>query len=193
MINWDITEFQLAYTPNAFREERLAWRSVIYLNLVRSVRRIIEAISPVDSPNTSTGSDPTDDEGPSHIQRLKHDSSESYAPRPSLVQGSSSTLALFSSPHYAELITRLAPLLSLEEQLFNQLAAGEDDEATRLAWPAAHDAHRTTQDQLPAPSSRKNEVSVNTRNNWKKALNKLALGSKSGVYRLIKSIVWLSV
>jgi hypothetical protein len=35
------TEFQLLHTPDAFRMERIAWRLVIYLNLVRSVRRYV--------------------------------------------------------------------------------------------------------------------------------------------------------
>lgn len=32
-------EFQLLHTPAAFNAERIAWRFVIYLNLLRSVRR----------------------------------------------------------------------------------------------------------------------------------------------------------
>jgi hypothetical protein len=34
-----IPEFQLLHTPAAFQAERVAWRIVIYLNLIRSVRR----------------------------------------------------------------------------------------------------------------------------------------------------------
>src|SRR6266702_123473 len=34
-------EFQLLHTPAAFQAERIAWRTVIYLNLVRSVRRCV--------------------------------------------------------------------------------------------------------------------------------------------------------
>ena len=30
-----LKQFQLMYAPNAFRDERFAWRGVIYLNLVR--------------------------------------------------------------------------------------------------------------------------------------------------------------
>lgn len=33
--------FQIAYAPNAWKQERKTWRAVIYLNLVRSVRRIL--------------------------------------------------------------------------------------------------------------------------------------------------------
>lgn len=35
------TEFQLLHTPSAFHKERIAWRAVIYLNLVRSIRRYV--------------------------------------------------------------------------------------------------------------------------------------------------------
>ena len=38
-------EFQRLYTPNAFREERILWRSVIQLNLVRSVRAVLDAVA----------------------------------------------------------------------------------------------------------------------------------------------------
>ena len=38
-------EFQRLYTPTAFREERILWRAVIQLNLVRSIRMILDAIS----------------------------------------------------------------------------------------------------------------------------------------------------
>ena len=34
-----LAEFQLLHTPAAFQAERMAWRFVIYLNLIRSVRR----------------------------------------------------------------------------------------------------------------------------------------------------------
>lgn len=32
-------EFQLVHAPAAFHADRIAWRAVIYLNLVRSIRR----------------------------------------------------------------------------------------------------------------------------------------------------------
>ena len=34
-----LLEFQLLHTPAEFHAERIAWRFVIYLNLLRSVRR----------------------------------------------------------------------------------------------------------------------------------------------------------
>lgn len=40
------TEFQLLHTPAAFQAERVAWRFVIYLNLIRSVRRCDPVVTP---------------------------------------------------------------------------------------------------------------------------------------------------
>ncbi|XP_006463700.1 hypothetical protein AGABI2DRAFT_187221 [Agaricus bisporus var. bisporus H97] len=39
-----LRQFQRLYTPTAFREERILWRSVIQLNIVRSIRTILDAL-----------------------------------------------------------------------------------------------------------------------------------------------------
>ncbi|TFK49298.1 G-alpha-domain-containing protein [Heliocybe sulcata] len=39
-----LRQFQRLYTPTAFRQERVLWRSVIQLNLIRSIRTILEAL-----------------------------------------------------------------------------------------------------------------------------------------------------
>ena len=39
------SEFQRIYTPTAFREERIHWRVIIQLNVIRSVRAILAALS----------------------------------------------------------------------------------------------------------------------------------------------------
>ncbi|KAG6811281.1 hypothetical protein H0H92_008194 [Tricholoma furcatifolium] len=54
------SEFQRLYTPTAFREERVQWRAVIQLNIVRSIRIILETLtSPTQkSPKTSPFSSP---------------------------------------------------------------------------------------------------------------------------------------
>ncbi|TFK41432.1 guanine nucleotide binding protein, alpha subunit [Crucibulum laeve] len=55
-----LRQFQRLYTPTAFREERILWRAVIQLNIVRSIRTILDAISypPTQSPHTSPYSSP---------------------------------------------------------------------------------------------------------------------------------------
>ncbi|KAF8156817.1 guanine nucleotide binding protein, alpha subunit [Crassisporium funariophilum] len=57
-----LRQFQRLYTPTAFREERILWRAVIQLNIVRSIRTILEALSyptpasPYSSPRLRTRS-----------------------------------------------------------------------------------------------------------------------------------------
>ncbi|PPQ70506.1 hypothetical protein CVT24_013276 [Panaeolus cyanescens] len=50
-----LRQFQRLYTPTAFREERILWRAVIQLNIVRSIRTILDALShpPPNSPYSS--------------------------------------------------------------------------------------------------------------------------------------------
>ena len=46
------------YTPTAFREERVLWRAVIQLNIVRSIRTILDALDVHNSPESSPYSSP---------------------------------------------------------------------------------------------------------------------------------------
>ena len=50
-----LAEFQRLYTPTAFREERILWRAVIQLNIVRSVRTVLDALT---FPSTSRRTSP---------------------------------------------------------------------------------------------------------------------------------------
>lgn len=58
-----LKQFQIMYAPKAFTSECFAWRGVIYLNLVRSIRRIVDALSAdydqeVDADGEPVRSDP---------------------------------------------------------------------------------------------------------------------------------------
>lgn len=53
-----LRQFQRLYTPTAFREERILWRAVIQLNVVRSIRIILEALESPISPSPSPYSSP---------------------------------------------------------------------------------------------------------------------------------------
>lgn len=131
-------EFQLLYCPSAFHSERIAWRAVIYLNLVRSVRRyehspflsdlplilltrILEALAPE--------SDALDD----------HDDLDSTEVGADLVISSNgrppSAILGTRVAGYEEYRRRLAPLAELEDRLTRLLAAPDEDEATHLAPP----------------------------------------------------------
>ncbi|KAI0652730.1 G-alpha-domain-containing protein [Trametes meyenii] len=115
-----LKQFQLLHTPAAFRQERLAWRFVIYLNLVRSIRRILEAIAPEDN----SGLD--DEEATESTETASIIISGNGRP-PSSLAG--------SQPNYEHYRRRLAPLMELEHRLIAVLSDPEDNdehEATHL-------------------------------------------------------------
>ncbi|KAG8984029.1 hypothetical protein FRB94_007295 [Tulasnella sp. JGI-2019a] len=59
-----IKQFQLLYAPTSFAQERESWKSVVYLNLVKSIRKILDAITetpPNEDP--SSGDDDLNDFG----------------------------------------------------------------------------------------------------------------------------------
>ncbi|KAI1791928.1 G-alpha-domain-containing protein [Ganoderma leucocontextum] len=119
-----LKQFQLLHTPASFHKERIAWRFVIYLNLVRSIRRIMEAIAPEDNISLDE-----DDFG---------DSSET-ASIIIAAPGNRPPSSLASQQlNYESYRRRLAPLLDLEQRLINVLSDPEDnEEATRLPFSMA--------------------------------------------------------
>ncbi|KAI0658290.1 G-alpha-domain-containing protein [Cubamyces menziesii] len=129
-----LKQFQLLHTPAAFHQERLAWRFVIYLNLVRSIRRILEAIAPEDN----NGLDDED----------FGDSSDTASIIISGPGRPSSSLA-GSQPNYEHYRRRLAPLMELEQRLISILSDPEDNEeqeATHLPLnPLGHGDVRSLQ------------------------------------------------
>ncbi|KZT02234.1 G-alpha-domain-containing protein [Laetiporus sulphureus 93-53] len=121
-----LKQFQLLHTPAAFHAERIAWRFVIYLNLVRSIRRILEAISP--EPETAPGLDDYDDMD--YLEPAAIIISSNGRP--------SSAVAGASVPGYDSYRRQLAPLRDLEQRLIQQLSDPEDNEsrqAIRLPCP----------------------------------------------------------
>ncbi|KAG6333146.1 hypothetical protein ID866_5942 [Astraeus odoratus] len=182
-------EFQLMHAPAAFRAERLAWRAVIYLNLVRSIRRILDAISP-----DTDHSDDADDTDIMWPVAPHHTSGTRVA-------------------KYEQYRKALEPLKEVEERLIRNLSAPHEAEAVRVTpskpeWgsSSATNCHSgmmkkgrpspvitiphsrksssspyspvspSTAQSLPSPGgssnssskSRNAEVSVHTTSNWKK-------------------------
>lgn len=95
-------EFQRLYTPTAFREERHLWRAVIQLNIVRSVRVIIETISDAHRSSVLSSDESDGDENSLFTQDLEF------------------------------LTTRLLPLRHIESLLIAKLVPPNEDEATQL-------------------------------------------------------------
>ncbi|EJU02511.1 G-protein alpha subunit [Dacryopinax primogenitus] len=92
-----LKQFQLLWDPNLLDAERLYWRPVIFLNLVVSIRRILECLSP----------------------RLE--SEEGRDGRPGTGNSTVSDEETYS--RYAELKLKLSPMLQLEGVLLNELGA----------------------------------------------------------------------
>lgn len=136
------------YSPNAFRAERASWRAVIYLNLVRSIRHILDALDPASFVDDAEPLSPTPD--------------SDDRPGTSMSIRTEEKLAQFS-----QLRLRLQPLMLLEEQLNRTLAgdlSGNELEPTRVGTYAA--PHQD-------PNAAQREVAVRGNSTWKKALGTL--------------------
>ncbi|KAI0074990.1 G-alpha-domain-containing protein [Panus rudis PR-1116 ss-1] len=118
------SEFQRIYTPSAFREERILWRSVIQLNLVRSIRIILDAIQDVRRHELiPTSDDEFDDEYPNERVGLP--------------------------PHLETLCMRLLPLRHVESLLIAKLVPPNEDEATHLGnMSITRDPHLYRQQEI---------------------------------------------
>ncbi|KAF8548872.1 guanine nucleotide binding protein, alpha subunit [Imleria badia] len=185
-----LKQFQLMHAPAAFHADRIAWRAVIYLNLVRSVRRILDAISPDTEDDDNYELDCT--------------------PRPKHSRRQSTQVV-----DYEQYRRALDPLKELEERLIRMLSSSDDDdEPTRMPPPRSDWSNGTTgpgsqgtvtkngrpnpvitiparQPSFPlspvspisspgasssgSSKSKHSEVSVHHRSNWKKAFS---LGNK---------------
>ncbi|KIY52683.1 G-alpha-domain-containing protein [Fistulina hepatica ATCC 64428] len=181
-----LKQFQLLHSPAAFQAERIAWRAVVYLNLVRSIRRILDAVSP-----------DTDFDEHEEI-----DSAEAA----SLIISSNgrppSALSGTRVPNYERYRTRLEPLIDLEGRLSHLLSTPDEDEAVRLPSVSApsSNGHSAVNDNGTANGNghsagsthvngvnsipdttgtgrNTREITVHTSTNWKKAF---ALGRSKG-------------
>ncbi|KAH9973363.1 guanine nucleotide binding protein, alpha subunit [Lactifluus volemus] len=140
-----LKQFQLLHTPAAFQAERTAWRIVIYLNLVRSVRRILDTIF---TEREEEGYGPTDS-----ASLLSDGQTVSSTP-------TDPEIHRIAAEKHVEYMTALRPLLELEGKLIRKLREDDDDdEATRLGDGSA-----------PGWSVPRGEYAVRTTSNWKRAL-----------------------
>ncbi|KAF8512665.1 guanine nucleotide binding protein, alpha subunit [Hysterangium stoloniferum] len=104
-----LKNFQMLHTPQAWAAERISWRAVIQLNLIRSVRIILDTLVESQSPRS-----------PRHSRRLSQG--------PDFV----------SPPKWMMLQDALRPLLEVEETLIQRLAPDNDtDEATTHQFAGA--------------------------------------------------------
>ncbi|THU96855.1 G-alpha-domain-containing protein [Dendrothele bispora CBS 962.96] len=201
-----LKQFQLLHSPSAFHAERIAWRAVIYLNLVKSIRRILEAL-------------PLEDDEEEHDEDSLETATVIISARgrpPSAITGT-------RVPNYEDYRQRLEPLAELEERLTRLLSCPEEEDPVRLPPSSRSNGYNVTPNgdilvtngrptptilipdrnqsqslpvsplnghgssptsqpsSQPSPigsgsSSRSKEVAVHTSTNWKKAFS---LGSRS--------------
>lgn len=135
-------DFQRLYTPSAFREERILWRGVIQLNVVRSVRTIMDALSNVRLPPVDSGGEDSDDDAlhiPHEIDLLR---------------------------------MRLTPLRHIEALLIAKLVPPGEDDASSFAGGASFSAYKSRRSPSSERSWRTQEVFVRPGATWKGALAK---------------------
>jgi guanine nucleotide-binding protein alpha-1 subunit len=117
-------QFQLMYSPDALDKERDSWRMVIYFNIARSVKRILEYL---DSHSDAFDVEVPDAHGPVHASRS---CSPSIPPVLTEAQKQIATLRL-----------RLSPLVEAENILADRLScgvrvsrSGKDNVFVRHGW-----------------------------------------------------------
>ncbi|KZS97307.1 G-alpha-domain-containing protein [Sistotremastrum niveocremeum HHB9708] len=177
-----LRQFQRLYTPTAFRQERALWRSVIQLNLTRSVRIILDALEAQLAQNTNyyvqshSNAYSYNQPGPSsfHESRTMNimnddndNANESASFHPATIP---------FSDHLLLVMRRLLPLRHLEALLMAKLAPPEEDEATRLTFPppVTHpNPHRPSSAEATLPSA----STANNNNNNQKAPERDAFNS----------------
>ncbi|KAG8216368.1 guanine nucleotide binding protein, alpha subunit [Butyriboletus roseoflavus] len=137
-----LRHFQRLYTPTAFREERILWRSVIQLNVVRSVRTIMDTLSNMRLPPTDSAGEDSDDDTP-HIPH-----------------------------EIDMLRMRLTPLRHIEALLIAKLVPPSEDDIASFAGGASFGAYHSRRTQSAERSWRSQEVFVRPGATWKGALAK---------------------
>ena len=177
------SDFQLTYAHNAWLEERAGWRTVIYLNLVRSVNQILDIltaemtsqnilptpttpVSPLSPSWTSTYSSPSSSS--SHFQEATlDDGGITHVDRPHFT---------FTDRHKM-LRMRLAPLRSVQHDLEVQIGAGSTDfdvSPISTTYSAPPSPHPSSSHSPTLNNPRKiNEFYIHSSSGWKETLSKL--------------------
>ncbi|KAJ3850279.1 guanine nucleotide binding protein, alpha subunit [Lentinula lateritia] len=141
-----LKNFQLINSPKAFKAERASWRAVIQLNVARSIRIIIDAMSRAQqasaSPNSPLAPDTRDDIS---------------------ILDSENELPTLTAEHL-KLKMRLSPLLQVEESLWRRLSPSSAFESET--------SHLASITNVPH-STRSKEVYVQSSMAWKSTFSRL--------------------
>jgi len=119
-------QFQLMYSPDTLDQERASWRTVIYFNIARSVKRILEILdSHGDIYDEDMGENPIPDPVPPQRtleDLLRQEDPSSQTSRP--YSASTSHIVTESQKQIATLRLRLSPLVAAEITLADRLSGG---------------------------------------------------------------------
>lgn len=113
------------YNPNSLEEERISWRTVIYYNITRPIRRIFEAVDAF-----ANGDDDDDSDTPGSWAmpgKIIASSSDLAQLSPELTASGSSSSPMSSSDEDVQIVhlrARLAPLMAAESSLAERLSGG---------------------------------------------------------------------
>ncbi|KAH9485212.1 Guanine nucleotide-binding protein alpha-4 subunit [Psilocybe cubensis] len=154
-----LKNFQLMNSPKAFRHERASWRAVVQLNVVRSVRLILDTITEAQA--ASNPSSPS-----SAMLAIPRQRTESIE---------SGSVQIRFNPELLKLKMRLLPLQQVEEALLRKMtpAGSAEFEATHLS-PATN---------LPYSSraGKFKEIAINSTAQWKGAFGRLMATARASM------------
>lgn len=147
------------HAPETFDAERAAWRLVVFLNVVRSVQRILKVLELSLERDTDNANDDDDDEdasspyySPSKNRLPQQQQGQLQPPREAPLSPTLPSLAALGpnarpktakpvSAYVAEMKLRLSPVTSLEESIIKQLVGPEE---RNIQLSAVHSKTRVT-------------------------------------------------
>ncbi|KAF8160891.1 guanine nucleotide binding protein, alpha subunit [Crassisporium funariophilum] len=152
-----LKNFQLINSPKAFRNERASWRAVVQLNVVRSVRFILDTVNET------------------HTQATSNTSPTSRPPTANNAMSDQHPTTIKIPPELLKLRMRLLPLQQVEESLLRKMtpAGSAEFEATHLS-PVTNLPYRTRTGKFK-------EVAINSASPWKGAFGKLIASARASI------------
>ncbi|THH08594.1 hypothetical protein EW145_g2596 [Phellinidium pouzarii] len=118
-------QFQLFCAPASLEDERDSWRAVVYFNVVRNIKRILQALDSLDLGSGASGLRPSsstaDVDDSAEIVEVENDARSGPS---SEAEGVMLMLSGSAKTELATLKLRLSPLLTAESSLADHLSGG---------------------------------------------------------------------
>ena len=167
-----LSDFQLTYAHNAWVEERAGWRTVIYLNLIRSVNQILDILTAEMQNSIPTPLTPVSPLSPSWISAYPPHQDTTLEDDEGIIQVDRTRFA-FTDRHRM-LRMRLAPLRSVQHDLEVQIGAGATDfDVSPLSTYSAPPSPPQPSSQYLSNPRKINEFYIHSSSGWKETLSKL--------------------